>query len=50
MNDIYYNLFLRNWQNNRATESDIEVAVKLGYIKEEQGNNIKSSERIKSRL
>lgn len=45
MNTAYYNLFLRNWKNNKATEEDIDAAVRLGYITEEQGNEIKSTER-----
>ncbi|MBU5214964.1 hypothetical protein [Heyndrickxia oleronia] len=46
MNRIYYNLFLRNWKNNRATEEDINIAVDKGFISKEQGDEIKSRERL----
>ena len=48
MNRIYYNLFLRNWKNNRATEEDINIAVDKGFISKAQGDEIKSSERLKT--
>ena len=45
MNEIYYNLFLRNWKSNAATEADIDKAVEKGFISEKQGNTIKTTER-----
>lgn len=42
---IYYNLFLRNWKNNRATEEDINKAVEKGFITEEEASEIKNIER-----
>lgn len=41
----YYNLFLRNWLNNRAQVSDIDLAVTKGYITEGEANTIKTTER-----
>lgn len=45
LNIAYYNLFMRNWKNNKATENDIDAAVRLAYITEDQGKTIKSTER-----
>lgn len=40
-----YNLFLRNWLNNRATEDHIDQAIEKKLITEEEANTIKSTER-----
>lgn len=45
MNQIYFNLFMRNWKNNVATPADIDKAVELKYITVEQGEEIKATER-----
>lgn len=45
MNQIYYNLFLRNWINNTATEANIDQAVAMKYITPEQGETIKVTEQ-----
>lgn len=42
---IYYNLFLRNWVNNRATEEQIEQAVTKELITVEEAETIKATER-----
>lgn len=45
MNQIYYNLFMRNWTNNTATIENIDQAVTKKYITTEQGETIKSTPR-----
>ncbi|GIO63587.1 hypothetical protein [Paenibacillus cineris] len=40
-----YNLFLRNWVNNRATEEQIDLAVQKQLITEEEAETIKTTER-----
>ena len=40
-----YNLFYRNWVNNRATAEQIDLAVTKGLLTEEEANTIKSTER-----
>jgi hypothetical protein len=42
---IVYNLFLRNWVNNRATIEQIDLAVQKQLITEEQAETIKTTER-----
>lgn len=41
----YYNLFLRNWKNNKATEDQIDQAVEKSFLTEEEANQIKNTER-----
>lgn len=41
----YYNLFLRNWLNHRATVEQIDDAVTKGYLTTEEGETIKNTER-----
>lgn len=45
MNQIYFNLFMRNWVNNTATPENIDKAVSMGYITPEQGETIKATEQ-----
>lgn len=45
MNQVYYNLFLRNWMNNNATPENIDQAVTMKYITPEQGETIKDTEQ-----
>lgn len=40
-----YNLFYRNWVNNRATVEQIDLAVEKGLITQEEASTIKSTER-----
>lgn len=40
-----YNLFLRNWVNNRATVEQIDLAVEKQLITEEEATAIKETER-----
>jgi hypothetical protein len=40
-----YNLFLRNWKNHRANDLEIDEAVTKRLLTEEQGNEIKNTER-----
>jgi hypothetical protein len=40
-----YNLFLRNWVNNRATPEQIELAVEKELITVDEAETIKSTER-----
>lgn len=42
---IYYNLFLRNWLNHRANESEIDLAVSKGLLTAAQGEEIKNTTR-----
>lgn len=43
LSSAYYNLFLRNWKNNTATEADIDKAVTKGFITEDQAETIKDT-------
>lgn len=45
MSDAVYNLFLRNWVNNRATVEQIDLAVQKQLITAEQAETIKATER-----
>lgn len=45
MSDAVYNLFLRNWVNNRATVEQIDLAVQKQLITEEEAVQIKSTDR-----
>lgn len=45
MSDVVYNLFLRNWVNNRDTEEQIDLAVQKQLITEEEAEAIKATER-----
>lgn len=45
MNQIYCNLFMRNWVNGNATVENIDKAIEMKYITTEQGETIKSTER-----
>lgn len=45
MSDVVYNLFLRNWLNNRASVEQIDLAVQKQLITEEEAEKIKSTER-----
>ena len=45
MNQIYFNLFKRNWMNNNATPENIDQAVAMKYITLEQGETIKATEQ-----
>ena len=40
MANIYYNLFLRNWVNNVATEEQIAQAVTKGYTTQAEADKI----------
>ena len=40
-----YNLFLRNWINNRASEEHIALAVEKQLITQDEAETIKASER-----
>ncbi|MGO4890277.1 hypothetical protein ACJ2A9_21220 [Anaerobacillus sp. MEB173] len=42
---VYYNFFLRQWNECRANEEDIDKAVERRYITVEQGEQIKNTER-----
>lgn len=42
---VYYNLFLRNWENNRASVEQIDLAVSKGLITIEDADTIKTTER-----
>lgn len=44
---VYYNLFLRNWQNGIATEKDLNQAIVKGYLTEEEKESIVKSEQFK---
>ncbi|GAB6990843.1 hypothetical protein [Paenibacillus pini] len=43
--EAIYNLFLRNWINNRASVEQINQAVVKNFITEEEANTIKESDR-----
>jgi len=43
--NAYYNLFLRNWENNRATEEQIDLAVEKELITLDEAKKIKATER-----
>lgn len=45
MSDAVYNLFLRNWVNNRATVEQIDLAVEKQLITEGEAETIKATER-----
>lgn len=40
-----YNLFLRNWTNHTANESELELAVEKSLLTQEQADTIKTIER-----
>ncbi|RED34664.1 hypothetical protein [Paenibacillus sp. VMFN-D1] len=40
MSNAVYNLFLRNWVNNRATVEQIDLAVQKQLITEEEAQTI----------
>ena len=41
---LYYNLFLRNWLNNRATKEQIDQAVPK-FLTQNEAEEIKNTER-----
>lgn len=41
----YYNLFLRNWMNHRATIAQIDDAVVKQYLTPAEGETIKGTAR-----
>ncbi len=43
--NIYYNLFYRNWVNNRASIEQIDLAVEKNLITSEEAQTIKDIER-----
>lgn len=42
---LYFNLFMRNWLNHRANETEIDQAVEKELLTQEQGEQIKGTER-----
>lgn len=42
----YYNLFLRNWINRIATETDLNNAVDRGYLTKENIDSIIKNEQL----
>ncbi|MGM1048410.1 MAG: hypothetical protein ACQEXX_20035 [Bacillota bacterium] len=48
MGDAVYNLFYRNWVNNRATAEQINLAVEKQLITEEEAITIKATEQNKN--
>lgn len=45
MKSAEYNLFLRNWINNRATGEQIQKAIEKGYITQEEAEEIMANPR-----
>jgi len=43
--DIYYNLFFRNWLNNRASIEQIEQAVNKNILTTTEATEIMATER-----
>lgn len=43
---MYYNLFLRNWTNKRATEQDLSRAVLKGLLTAGEKEQILAAEQL----